>query len=82
MRTVSGHGETNSTGCPGEKVKALLDELQTAVHAGLSDSSRTGVTLANASPRGRQTAVGTTLTYKWTAEPAESGWTLAGYEYC
>jgi hypothetical protein len=26
--------------------------------------------------------VNTPLTYEWTAEAPESGWTLAGYEYC
>lgn len=82
MRNVSGHKETNSTACPGETVMALLDELQGAIHSGLSDTSRTGVTLTN-TPSGRETTVGTTITYKWQAEePLESGWTLIGYEYC
>ncbi len=83
MRNVSGHRETNSTACPGEAVMALLDELQNAVHSGLSpEASRTGVTLTNRAPGGRETRVNTPLTYEWTAEAPEPGWTLAGYEYC
>ena len=83
MRNVSGHRETNSTACPGEAVMTLLDELQNAVHSGLSpEASRTGVTLTNRAPGGRETRVNTPLTYEWTAEAPESGWTLAGYEYC
>lgn len=82
MRNVSGHRETNNTACPGEKVMSLLDEFQTAVHSGLSDTSRTGIALTNKTPGGRETTVNTPLSYEWRAEPPESGWTLAGYEYC
>ena len=82
MRNVSGHKETNSTACPGETVMALLDELQSAVHSGLADTSRTGVTLTNVRPGGRETRVGTTIAYEWVAEQPEGGWTLVGYEYC
>jgi hypothetical protein len=82
MRNVSGHKETNNTACPGETVMALLDELKTAIHSGLADTSRTGVTLTNKAPGGRETTVGTTITYAWAAEQPENGWTLAGYEYC
>ena len=82
MRNVSGHRETNSTACPGEQVMSLLDELQTAVRSGLSDASRTGIALTNKAPGSRETAVNTPLTYEWRAETPESGWTLAGYEYC
>lgn len=82
MRNVSGHRETNSTACPGEKVMDLLDELQAAVHESLSDTSPTGVTLRNMLPGGRQTTVGKPLTYEWASEMPASGWTLAGYEYC
>jgi hypothetical protein len=82
MRNVSGHNETNNTACPGDAVMALLDELRGAVHAGLADTSRTGVTLANRRPGGRETTVGTTIAYEWAAEQPESGWSLVGYEYC
>jgi hypothetical protein len=82
MRNVSGHRETNNTACPGDAVMALLDELQGAIHSGLADTSRTGVTLANRRPGGRETTVGTTIAYEWAAEQPESGWTLVGYEYC
>jgi hypothetical protein len=82
MRNVSGHKETNSTACPGDTVMALLDELQNAVHSGLADTSRTGVTLTNKAPGGTETRVGTAITYEWSAELPESGWTLTGYEYC
>jgi hypothetical protein len=82
MRNVSGHKETNSTACPGDAVMALLDELQGAIHSGLADTSRTGITLANRRPGGRETTVGTTIAYEWAAEQPESGWSLAGYEYC
>lgn len=79
MRNVSGHRETNNTACPGEKVMSLLDEFQTAVHSGLSDTSRTGIALTNKTPGGRETTVNTPLSYEWRAEPPESGWILAGY---
>ena len=82
MHNVSGHRETNNTACPGDAVMALLDELQGEVHAGLADTSRTGVTLANKTPGGRETRVGTTITYGWEAEQPENGWSLIGYEYC
>ena len=82
MRNVSGHKETNNTACPGDAVMALLDELQGTIHSGLVDTSRTGVTLANRRPGGRETTVGTTIAYEWAAEQPESGWSLAGYEYC
>ena len=82
MRNVSGHKETNNTACPGDAVMALLDELQGAVHSGLADTSRTGVTLANRRPGGRETTVGTTIAYEWATEQPESGWSLVGYEYC
>ena len=60
----------------------LLDELQGAIHSGLADTSRTGIALANKRPGGRETTVGTTIAYEWAAEQPESGWSLAGYEYC
>jgi len=82
MRNVSGHKETNNTACPGDAVMALLDELQGAIHSGLADTGRTGVTLANRRPGGRETTVGTTIAYEWAAEQPESGWSLVGYEYC
>ena len=82
MRNVSGHRETNSTTCPGDTVMELLDELQAAIHSGLADTSRTGVTLTNKTPGGRETTVNTAITYEWAAEQPENGWTLAGYEYC
>src|SRR5918998_1587502 len=78
MRNVSGHNETNNTACPGDAVMALLDELRGAVHAGLADTSRTGVTLANRRPGGRETTVGTTIAYEWAAEQPESGWGPCG----
>ena len=81
MRNVSGHKETNNTACPGEAVMALLDELRVAVHSGLAGASRTGVALTNRTPGGRETTVGSVIAYEWAAEPPESGWTLAGYEY-
>ena len=61
---------------------ALLDELRGAVPSGLADTSRTGVTLTNMAPGGRQTTVGATIAYGWAAERPESGRTLVGYEYC
>lgn len=82
MRNVSGHRETNDTACPGESVLALLDELQNEIHGALSDTSRTGVTLANTAPAGRETRVNTPITYEWTAEQPEGDWELDGYEYC
>jgi hypothetical protein len=82
MRNVSGHKETSNTACPGETVMALLDELQSAIHSGLADTSRTGVALTNKEPGGRETKVNTTFTYGWEAEQPENGWTLVGYEYC
>ena len=83
MRNLSGHKETNNTACPGDTVMALLDELHTMVHSGLADTSRTGVTLTNKTPSGgRETTLGTTITYGWTAEQPEDGWSLVGYEYC
>lgn len=86
MRNVSGHGETNSTACPGEAVMALLDDLQTEIHAGLDDeptpTSRTGGTLTKKGPYGRETRRNTAIEYSWHAEAPESGWRLAGYEYC
>src|SRR5215210_5739260 len=82
MRNVSGHKETNSTACPGDTVMALLDELQGEIHSGLADTSRTGVVLTNRAPGGRETRVGTTITYGWEAEQPETGWSLVGYEYC
>jgi len=63
-------------------VMALLDELRGAIHAGLVDTSRTGISLRNTAPGGRETTVNTRITYEWTLEPPESGWTLVGYEYC
>ena len=82
MRNVSGHKETNNTACPGEKVMALLDELQDEVRTGLSDTSHTGVVFTNRTPSGRETTVNTPITYEWVAEQPESGWTLVGYEHC
>ncbi len=82
MRNVSGHRETNNTACPGEKVMDLLDELQAAIHAGLSDTSRTDVMLTNEAPGGRETTANTPITYEWVAEQPETGWTLLDYEYC
>jgi hypothetical protein len=82
MHNVSGHRETNNTACPGEKVMALLDEMQSEIHSGLANTSRTGFTLTNRAPGGRETRVNTPLTYEWTAETPEPGGTLAGYEYC
>jgi hypothetical protein len=82
MRNVSGHKETNNTACPGDTVMALLNELQTAIHSGLANTSRTGVTLTNRTPGGRGTTINTAITYEWAAEQPENGWTLAGYEYC
>lgn len=82
MRNVSGHKETNNTACPGDAVMALLDELWAKIHAGLADASRTGVTLVNKAPGGRETTKGTTVEYEWAAEQSESGWSLVGYEYC
>ena len=61
---------------------ALLDELRVALHAGLAAASRTGVALTNRTPGGRETTVGRAIVYEWAAEPPESGWILAGYEYC
>ena len=81
MRNVSGHKETNNTACPGDTVMELLDELQTAIHSGLAETSRTGVTLTNETPGGRETTVNTAIAYEWAAEQPENGWTLAGYEY-
>jgi hypothetical protein len=68
MRNVSGHKETNNTACPGDTVMALLDELQTAIHSGLADTSRSDVTLTNKTPSGRETTVSTTIIYEWAAE--------------
>lgn len=82
MRNVSGHRETNSTTCPGDVVMAHLDDLRNAIHAGLADTSRTGVALSNLAPGGRETTVGKTVSYAWTAETPEAGWSLAGYQCC
>ena len=82
MRNVSGHRETNATTCPGDAAMALLDELRTAVHAGLAGVSRTGVALRPATPGGRETTANTTLRYEWSLETPETGWTLVGYEHC
>ncbi len=82
MRNISGHKETNATACPGKPVTSLLDELRNAIHAGLVDTSRTGVSLTNTAPGGREAKVGTPLAYSWTFEQPEDGWSLVGYEYC
>lgn len=82
MRNVSGHQETNSTLCPGAVVMDLLDDLRSAIHAGLTDVSQTGVALTNVTPGGRETTANTPIGYTWTAETPASGWTLKGYEYC
>jgi len=82
MHNVSGHRETNNTACPGEKVMALLDELQSEIHSGLADTSRAGVTLTSPSLSTQETRVGTTVTFTWQVDTPEAPWTLTGYEYC
>ncbi|MBA3475010.1 MAG: N-acetylmuramoyl-L-alanine amidase [Rubrobacter sp.] len=82
MHNVSGHRETNNTACPGEKVMSLLDELRSAIHSGLADTSRAGLTLSNPPPSTRETRVGTTVTFTWQDYTPEAPWTLTGYEYC
>ncbi len=82
MRNISGHKETNATACPGKPVTSLLDELRNAIHAVVADPIRTGVSLTDTKPGGRETKVGTLLAYSWRAEPPEGGWSLVEYEYC
>ena len=82
MHNVSGHRETNGTACPGDKVMSLLDELRTSIHAGLSDTSRVGVTLSNPLSSDREKSVGATVTFTWPVYTPEGPWTLTGYEYC
>jgi hypothetical protein len=81
VRNVSGHRESEATTCPGDSTMALLDDLRNAVHADLAGVSRSGIALSN-TPAGRDTAVNSRITYTWSPEPPEAGWTLLAYEYC
>jgi hypothetical protein len=82
MHNVSGHRETNNTACPGEKVMSLLDELQSAIHSSLADTSRAEITLSSPMSSARETRAGTTVTFTWQVATPEEPWTLTGYEYC
>jgi hypothetical protein len=78
---IGGHTLFEATLCPGDVVLALIPALREAVHAGLTETSRSGVVLTGATPPEREVAAGTVLAASWSPEAPEPGWSLMGCEY-